>query len=76
MAPSCKIELARFSAWLRIQDGTECGKMKLKSNKKFDEMKLESKKKLVEMKLETNKSMESLQKQIKTLDLDLMLGPS
>ena len=21
MAPSCKIELARFSAWLRIQDG-------------------------------------------------------
>ena len=26
VAPSCKLELARFSAWLRIQDGTECGK--------------------------------------------------
>ena len=25
MAPSCKLELARFSAWLRIQDGAECG---------------------------------------------------
>ena len=25
MAPSCKIELARFSARLRIQDGAECG---------------------------------------------------
>ena len=26
MAPSCKIELARFSARLGIQDGAECGK--------------------------------------------------
>ena len=26
MAPSCKLELARFSAKLRIQDGAECGK--------------------------------------------------
>ena len=26
VAPSCKLELARFSAWLRIQDGAECGK--------------------------------------------------
>ena len=26
MAPSCKIELARFSAKLRIQDGAKCGK--------------------------------------------------
>ena len=25
MAPSCKLELARFSALLRIQDGSECG---------------------------------------------------
>ena len=25
VAPSCKLELARFSAWLRIQDGAECG---------------------------------------------------
>ena len=25
MAPSCKLELARFSAKLRIQDGAECG---------------------------------------------------
>ena len=25
MAPSCKIELARFSARLRIQDEAECG---------------------------------------------------
>ena len=25
MAPSCKLELARFSALLRIQDGAECG---------------------------------------------------
>ena len=25
MAPSCKLELARFSAYLRIQDGAECG---------------------------------------------------
>ena len=25
VAPSCKIELARFSARLRIQDGAECG---------------------------------------------------
>ena len=23
--PSCKLELTRFSAWLRIQDGAECG---------------------------------------------------
>ena len=26
MAPSCKLELARFSALLRIQNGAECGK--------------------------------------------------
>ena len=26
VAPSCKLELARFSAYLRIQDGAECGK--------------------------------------------------
>jgi len=25
MAPSCKLELARFSALLKIQDGAECG---------------------------------------------------
>ena len=25
VAPSCKLELARFSALLRIQDGAECG---------------------------------------------------
>ena len=25
VAPSCKLELARFSAWQRIQDGAECG---------------------------------------------------
>ena len=25
VAPSCKLELTRFSAWLRIQDGAECG---------------------------------------------------
>ena len=25
VAPSFKLELARFSAWLRIQDGAECG---------------------------------------------------
>ena len=25
MAPSCKLVLVRFSAWLRIQDGAECG---------------------------------------------------
>ena len=25
VAPSCKVELARFSASLRIQDGAECG---------------------------------------------------
>ena len=24
-APSCKLELARFSAQLKIQDGAECG---------------------------------------------------
>ena len=29
MAPSCKIELARFSAGLRKQDGAECGNMVL-----------------------------------------------
>ena len=28
VAPSFKLELARFSAWLRIQDGAECGNMK------------------------------------------------
>ena len=27
VAPSCKLELARFSALLRIQDGAECGNM-------------------------------------------------
>ena len=27
VAPSCKLELARFSAWVRIQDGAECGNM-------------------------------------------------
>ena len=26
MAPSCKLELARFSAWLKIHDGADCGK--------------------------------------------------
>ena len=26
VAPSCKLELARFSAKLRIKDGAECGK--------------------------------------------------
>ena len=26
VAPSCKLELARFSALLRIQDGAKCGK--------------------------------------------------
>ena len=26
MAPSCKLELARFLALLRIQNGAECGK--------------------------------------------------
>ena len=25
VAPSCKLELARFSAQLRIQDGAKCG---------------------------------------------------
>ena len=30
MAPSCKLELARFSAWLRIQDGAECGNKRSK----------------------------------------------
>ena len=29
MAPSCKIELARFSAGLRKQDGGKCGNMVL-----------------------------------------------
>ena len=28
VAPSCKLELARFSAMPRIQDGAECGKSK------------------------------------------------
>ena len=27
VAPSCKLELSRFSAKLRIQDGAECGNM-------------------------------------------------
>ena len=26
MAPSCKLELARFSAWLKIHNGADCGK--------------------------------------------------
>ena len=28
MAPSCKLELARFSANLRVQDGAECGNIR------------------------------------------------
>ena len=32
MAPSCKLELAGFSAQLKIQDGDECGN-KVKSKK-------------------------------------------
>ena len=31
MAPSCKIELARFSARLKIQDGAECGNSDLQN---------------------------------------------
>ena len=30
MAPSCKLELARFSAWLRIQDRAECANYVIK----------------------------------------------
>ena len=33
VAPSCKLELARFSALIRIQDGAECGnKHQLQNN--------------------------------------------
>ena len=35
MAPSCKLELARFSAWLRIQDGAECGNISIITSLKY-----------------------------------------
>ena len=36
MAPSCKIELARFSARQRIQDGAECGNSIREDPRKVD----------------------------------------
>ena len=35
VAPSFKLELARLSVWLRIQDGAECGNLSLAKRKRI-----------------------------------------